>query len=179
MLVRAALSEYKVNNITAIEKYGTIDTWDVSVIRDFSFLYIAVSVFPPANAHLSNPLANADLSKWNTGSAINFECASPSQRPPRFGGRHKLSPHARQLYDARRRLVQLGPQPLGRLQSDGHVVRAVVLPPHHVPLAQWHLVLRTRRVPTCGRAMFQYATSFNSDLSRWDVSKVTSMWCAQ
>ena len=81
------------------------------------------------------------------------------------------SPRVRQGNVWQDQLVQLGPQPLGRLQSDGNIVRAVVLPPHRAPLAQWYFILRTRRVPTCGRHMFQYATSFNSDLSRWDVSK--------
>ena len=60
----AALNEYKEDETAAILKYGTIDTWDVSVIRDFSGCFFTL-LCPP----------NADLSKWNTGSGINFLCA--------------------------------------------------------------------------------------------------------
>ena len=60
----AALNEYKEDETAAILRYGTIDTWDVSVIRDFSLL-LQMDPLP----------ANADLSKWNTGSGINFQCA--------------------------------------------------------------------------------------------------------
>ena len=59
MLVCAALNEYKNDKSVAISKYGTIDTWDVSVIRDFSWLFL----------HAPLP-AEADLSKWNTRSAV-------------------------------------------------------------------------------------------------------------
>lgn len=56
---------------------------------------------------------------------------------------------------------------------------AIVPPPTALPhTAVWCLVLSTRRLPLRGSIMFRRASSFNSDLSNWDVSKVEEMKCA-
>ena len=120
--MRTALSEYEDDSVTAVKKYGTIDTWDVSVIRDFSFLF-SYDYLP----------AGADLSNWITSSAVTMTCAAVVVSALRSSCCTKC------------------------------------------------------QVPACGRNMFavlsifhsDHLSLFNSDLNRWDVSRVTDMSCAQ
>ena len=44
----------------AIEKYGDINTWDVSAIDDFSYLFSNKRSF------------NSDISNWDVSNGINF-----------------------------------------------------------------------------------------------------------
>ena len=83
---RAALTKYKDDRAVAIEKYGTIDTWDVSVVRDFAWLFYSTPM-PDGESY--------DLSKWDVSSAKNMRCTAATLRRPRSGSVHTLSQMAR------------------------------------------------------------------------------------
>ena len=49
----------------AIEKYGDINTWDVSAIDDFSYLFSNKRSF-------NSDTFNSDISNWDVSNGINF-----------------------------------------------------------------------------------------------------------
>jgi len=153
------------DNTTALETYGDINTWDVSLITDMSYLfsgsYDSSSTFNDniSNWDVSNVTDmaamfswaesfNSDLSNWDVSSVINM--SNMFIGCPNFTG-------------------DLSNWDVSNVENFENMFMYADL--FNGDLSSWNMSSATNI-----SQMFHVAYSFNQDLSNWDVSNVTNMW---
>ncbi|MGY8868131.1 MAG: BspA family leucine-rich repeat surface protein, partial [Methylophagaceae bacterium] len=140
--------------------YGAMNTWDVSLITDMSWLFDRKQNF------------NEDISNWDTSSVTNmyamFYEASSFNQPLNAWVTSSVTHMGEMFYQA-----SSFNQPLNAWVTSS-VTNMVAMferaSAFNQPLNTWN----TSSVSNMG-AMFLFASDFNQDISAWDVSNVTDM----
>jgi surface protein len=155
-----AINEWIVNNSIAINNYGDINTWDITLIQDLSGLFLNKSTFNSningwivgdvtdmSNMFKGATSFNYSLNNWDTTNVVDMN--SMFQDATTFNG--NISNWDVQLVENMSSMFKNASSFKGDLSS-------------------W-------KPATCQNfsSMFENATQFNSDISNWTTSTSTSM----
>jgi surface protein len=78
--IQAALQAWCDNPSAAVATYGAMDTWDVSAVDDFTYLFSPNAYGDNYNSCFSG--LNEDIDSWNTGQVTNMGVRrGPNERP--------------------------------------------------------------------------------------------------
>ena len=148
MQLRSAVANYCVNQSSAVEKYGEIETWDVSVVTDMAYLFCSYSGgYGPTRSTCMCPFnVNPNISAWNVSRVTTMRGM--------FADAVWFNADIRQWDVSRVTDMQ-------HMFENTHNINANI--------GTWDV----SSVHSMNN-MFEYA-DFNADLSRWDVSRVVDM----
>ena len=183
--LQAAVDLWVTDNATALETYGEINTWDVSLITDMSELFFQKETF---NSDISNwdvsnvtnmvrifrgaSVFNSDISNWDVSSVTDmsemFSHASNFNSDISGWNLESLTNMSSMFYAANGFNGNIGSWDVSNVTNMSGTFAA--FEPFNTDLSSWDVSNVTNM-----SNMFHRAYAFNQDLTSWDVSNVTNM----
>ena len=164
--LQKAVNEYCENSVDAIQKYGDIDTWDVSNITDMSGLFKGKQNF------------NRSINNWNVSNVTNmkemFSGASAFNQPLDSWNVSNVTDMEKMFFHAESFNQPLNPWIVSNVTNMKEMF--FWAENFNQPLNSWNVSNVTNM-----SAMFYGASAFNQPLGHtdnepgWNVSKVTNM----
>jgi len=183
--IREAVKDYCENKITAISKYGPIDTWDTSQVTDMKELFAEreefnenINTWDVSNVtnmvemFCGATLFNSPINNWNVSKVTNmsgmFKYMSSFNSPLDKWDVSKVKNMSEMFWDVTSFNQSINSWDVSNVVNMSYMFRNAIA--FNSPLNNWN-VKNVKNV----NSMFWGAIAFNQPLDNWNVSNVTDM----